>query len=145
MTMRESMMKNQVTVCTQMNKLVLLIPLFFITMCGEAPVTPPAQACSPRLDGEPTHCPDERDLVLKRVELPKQELKGEIDIYNPHHWQSIQLMFQRNKRKGEIEKNATTPTDAINNALLEFNNGSNDPPKSEELLQLPSDRNQEGT
>ena len=30
----------------------------------------------------------------------------------------------------------------LNNALLEFNNGSNDPPKSEELLQLPSDRDQ---
>ena len=108
-------------------------------MCGTAPVTPPAQACSPRLDGKPTHCPDERDLVLKRVELPKQELKGEIDIYNPHHWQSIQLMFQRNKRKGEIEKNATTPTDAINKALIQFNNGGNDTTKSEELLQLPSD------
>ena len=27
-----------------MNKLVLLLPLFFITMCGEAPVTPPAGA-----------------------------------------------------------------------------------------------------
>ena len=27
-----------------MNNLVLLIPLFFITMCGEAPVTPPAGA-----------------------------------------------------------------------------------------------------
>jgi len=107
-------------------------------MCGTAPVTPPAQACSPRLDGKPTHCPDERDLVLKRDELPKQELKGEIDIYNPHHWQSIQLMFQRNKRKGEIEKNATTPTDAINKALIQFNNGGNDTTKSEELLQLPS-------
>ena len=44
MNMKESMMKNQVTVCTLMNKLVLLIPLFFITMCGEAPVTPPAGA-----------------------------------------------------------------------------------------------------
>ena len=57
-------------------------------MCGEAPVTPPAQACSPRLDGKPTYCPDERDLILKPVELPKEQLKGEIDIYNPHHWQS---------------------------------------------------------
>ena len=47
--------------------------------------------------------------------------------------------------RNEIEKNMTQPEDAINNALLEFNNGSNDPPKSEELLQLPSDRNQEGT
>ena len=115
--------------------------MFFLTMCGTAPVTPPAQACSPRLDGKPTHCPDERDLVLKRVELPKQELKGEIDIYNPHHWQSIQLMFERNKRKGEIEKNATTPTDAINRALMEFDYGSNGSTESQELLQLSSDGN----
>ena len=135
--MKESMMRNRVFVNTLMNKL-LIIPMFFLTMCGTAPVTPPAGACSLPLDGSPANCPDERDLVLKRVELPKQELKGEIDIYNPHHWQSIQLMFQRNKRKGEIEKNATTPTDAINKALIQFNNGGNGSTKSEELLQLPS-------
>ena len=136
--MKESMMRNLVFVNTLMNKL-LIIPMFFLTMCGTAPVTPPAQACSPRLDGKPTYCPDERDLVLKRVELPKEELKGEIDIYNPHHWQSIQLMFQRNKRKGEIEKNMTQPDDAINRALMEFYNGSNGSTESQELLQLSSD------
>ena len=119
----------------------LAIPLILVGCT--APVTdPPAHACSPRLDGKPTYCPDERDLILKPVELPKEQLKGEIDIYNPHHWQSLQMMFQRNMRKGEIERNATTPSDAINNALMEFNNGSNDPTKSEELLQLPSDRDQ---
>ena len=124
-----------------MNKLAI-IPIFFLTMCGTAPVVdPPAHACSPRLDGKPTYCPDERDLVLKTVELPKQQLKGEIDIYNPHHWQSIQLMFQRNKRKGEIEKNATTPTDAINRALMEFEYGINGSTESQELLQLSSDGN----
>ena len=121
-----------------MNKLAI-IPIFFLTMCGTAPVVdPPAHACSPRLDGKPTYGPDERDLILKPVELPKEQLKGEIDIYNPHHWQSIQMMFQRNVRKGQIEKNATLPSDAINNALMEFNYGSNDPTESEELLQLPS-------
>ena len=122
-----------------MNKLAI-IPIFFLTMCGTAPVTdPPAHACSPRLDGKPTYCPDEKDLILvKPVELPKHQLKGEIDVYNPHHWQSIQMMFQRNVRKGQIEKNATTPSDAINNALMQFNYGSNDPTESEELLQLPS-------
>ena len=137
MTMKESMMTSLVIVCTQMNKLVLIIPLFFITMCGEAPVTPPAQACSPRLDGKPTYCPDERDLILKPVELPKEQLKGEIDIYNPHHWHSIQMMFQRNVRKGQIEQNATIPSDAINNALDSFweqEHGSNGSTKSEELL-----------
>ena len=42
--MKESMMRSLVFVCTRMNKLILIIPLFFITMCGEAPVTPPAGA-----------------------------------------------------------------------------------------------------
>ena len=117
-----------------MNKLAI-IPIFFLTMCGTAPVTPPAQACSPRLDGKPTYCPDEKDLILvKPVELPKEQLKGEIDIYNPHHWQSIQMMFKRNVRKGQIEKNATQPADAINKALTEFNYGSDDPTESKELL-----------
>ena len=122
------------TISGQMNKLAI-IPIFFLTMCGTAPVTPPAQACSPRLDGKPTYCPDEKDLILvKPVELPKEQLKGEIDIYNPHHWQSIQMMFQRNMRKGQIEKNATQPADAINKALTEFNYGSDDPTESKELL-----------
>ena len=118
-----------------MNKLAI-IPIFFLTMCGTAPVTdPPAHACSPRLDGKPTYCPDEKDLILvKPVELPKEQLKGEIDIYNPHHWHSIQMMFQRNMRKGQIEKNATQPADAINKALTEFNYGSDDPTESKELL-----------
>ena len=121
-----------------MNKLAI-IPIFFLTMCGTAPLTdPPAHACSPRLDGKPTYCPDERDLIL----LPREEAKGEIDITNPYHFQSLQMMFQRNVRKGQIEKNATKPDDAINNALAEFNYGSNGSTESEELLQLPSNGDQ---
>ena len=120
-----------------MNKLAI-IPIFFLTMCGTAPVVdPPAHACSPRLDGKPTYCPDERDLILKPVELPKEQLKGEIDIYNPHHWQSIQMMFQINIRKGQIERNATLPSDAINNALDNFwevQNGSDGSTEQEKLL-----------
>ena len=120
-----------------MNKLAI-IPIFFLTMCGTAPITdPPAHACSPRLDGKPTYCPDERDLILKPVELPKEQLKGEIDIYNPHHWQSIQMMFQRNVRKGQIERAATKPGDAINNALDDFwevQNGSDGSTEQEKLL-----------
>jgi hypothetical protein len=130
-----------------MNKLAI-IPIFFLTMCGTAPVTdPPAHACSPRLDGKPTICPpfdgdlpkkDDRDIIL----VPREEARGEIDITSPYHLQSLQMMFQRNMMKGQIERNATLPSDAINNALMEFNYGSNDPTKSEELLQLPSDRDQ---
>ena len=43
MNMKESMMRNLVFVNTLMNKL-LILPLFFLTMCGTAPVTPPAGA-----------------------------------------------------------------------------------------------------
>ena len=122
--------------CSRMIK-YLAIPLILVGCT--APVTdPPAHACSPRLDGKPTYCPDERDLIF----LKREEPKGEIDVPNPHHWQSLQMMFQRNMRKGQIEKNATLPSDAINNALAEFNYGSNGSTESEELLQLPSNGDQ---
>ena len=117
------------------NKYIIL-PLILVGCT--APVTdPPAHACSPRLDGKPTYCPDERDLILKPVELPKEQLKGEIDIYNPHHWNSINMMFQRNMRKGQIERNATLPSDAINSALddfMEAQDGSNGSTEQEKLL-----------
>ena len=108
-------------------------------MCGTAPVVdPPAHACSPRLDGKPTYCPDERDLILvPKPLLPREQLKGEIDIYEPMHWHQLNMMFQRNMNKGQIEQTATKPDDAINNALDNFweqQNGSNGSTKSEELL-----------
>ena len=122
--------------CSRMIK-YLAIPLILVGCT--APVTdPPAHACSLPLDGSPANCPDERDLIF----LKREEPKGEIDITNPHHWQSLQMMFQRNVNKGKIEKNATLPSDAINNALAEFNYGSNGSTESEELLQLPSNGDQ---
>ena len=120
-----------------MNKLILILPLFFITMCGEAPVTPPAGACSLPLDGSPANCPTTLDDIKPKPTLPRKELKGEIDIYEPMHWQQIQMMFQRNIRKGQIERNATLPSDAINSALDNFweqKDGSNGSTESEELL-----------
>ena len=103
-----------------MNKLAI-IPLFFLTMCGTAPITdPPAHACSPRLDGEPTFCPPfDGDLPPKPL-IPKQELKGEIDIYEPMHWHQMQQMFIRNARRRQLEQNATLPSDAINNAPVSY-------------------------
>ena len=111
-----------------MNKLAIL-PLFFLSMCGTAPITdPPAHACSPRLDGEPTFCPPfDGDLPPKPL-IPREELKGEIDIYEPMHWHQMQMMFQKNARRTRMEQNATLPSDAINNALDNFweqENGSN--------------------
>ena len=122
-----------------MKKLVLLIPLFFITMCGEAPVTPPAHACSPRLDGKPTFCPPFDGDLPPKPTLPREEMRGDIDIWNPHHFIQMEQMFIRNARRTQMENNMTQPEDAINKALMEFNYGSNGATQSEELLQLSSD------
>ena len=110
----------------------LAIPLILVGCT--APVTdPPAHACSLPLDGSPANCPDERDLIL----LPREEAKGEIDITNPYHFQSLQMMFQRNVNKGKIERNATLPSDAINSALDDFwevQDGSDGSTEQEKLL-----------
>ena len=42
-------------------------------------------------------------------------------------------------------KDRTLPEDSINKALMEFNYGSNGATQSEELLQLPSDEDQQGS
>ena len=118
----------------------LAIPLILVGCT--APVTdPPAHACTPRLDGRPTICPPfDDDYLPPKPLIPKEELRGEIDIYDPMHWHQMQTMFQRNARRNEIERTATKPSDAINSALAEFNYGSNDTTEQEELLQLQSHR-----
>jgi len=116
-----------------MNKLILIIPLFFITMCGEAPVTPPAGACSLPLDGSPANCPDNLD----DIKLPRKELKGEVDIWNVNQIHQMQFLFLENKRIEQVENNLTQPSDAINSALQEFwevQDGSNGSTEQEELL-----------
>ena len=109
-------------ICSRMIK-YLAIPLILVGCT--APVTdPPAHAHEDV---------DKRDLIF----LKREEPNGEIDITNPHHLQSLQLMFQRNIRKGQIERNATKPGDAINNALddfMEAQYGSDGSTKQEKLL-----------
>ena len=119
---------------TQMNKLAI-IPIFFLTMCGTAPITDdPAHACSLPLDGSPANCPDSFD----EIKLQRTEVKGEVDIYDPYHWNTLHGVYIDNLRKSRIEKTATKPSDAINSALAEYNYGSNDTTEQEELLQLQS-------
>jgi len=90
-----------------MSKLAI-IPLLFLTMCGTAPVTPPAGAF---------------ELVVEES-----------------HWDKVYHAIEYIKR-GQREKNMTQPEDAINRALMEFENGSDDTAKQKELLQLSSDGN----
>ena len=89
-----------------MNKLAI-IPIFFLTMCGTAPIT-----------DDPAHA----------FELEIEESQ----------WNYVYSAIEYIKR-GQREKNMTNPEDAINKALMEFENGSNGSTESQELLQLPSD------
>ena len=114
----------------------LAIPLILVGCT--APVTdPPAHACSPRLDGEPTFCPTDLDDIKPKPLIPKEELKGEIDIWNPHHFIRMEQMFIRNARRTKIEENMTLPFDAINSALDDFwevQDGSDGSTEQEKLL-----------
>ena len=97
----------------------LAIPLILVG-CTAPIIDPPAHACSPRLDGEPTFCPTDLDDIKPKPLIPKEQVKGEIDVWNPHHLINLQMMFQRNQRRTSIEQNATKPSDAINSALDNF-------------------------
>ena len=93
------------------------------------PPDPPAYACSPQLDGGPTYCPppDGGPIFPKPKPLPKPTpVKGEIDIWsNAGLWQ-LHYMYQRAERRRQMEANMTPPSDSINKALMEFNNGNRD-------------------
>ena len=102
---------------------IALLPLFLLTMCAPAPVTP----CSMPLDGSSANCPSED--VFK---LPRKQVRGEVDVWNPYHLHSLQMMFIRNAQIEKTERDMTQPSDAINNALVDFwekQDGSNDPSK----------------
>ena len=121
------------TIIGRMNKLVVILPLFLLSMCSDAPVTPPAGACSLPLDGSPANCPDSFD----DIRLPRQELRGEVDIWNVNQIHQMQFLFLENKRIEQAENNLTQPSDAINNALEEFwevQDGSDGSTEQEKLL-----------
>ena len=94
----------------KMNKLVVILPLFLLSMCSDAPVTPPAGACSLPLDGSPANCPPP-DVVclsldcppLPKPTLPRKELKGEVDIWNVNQLHQMQFLFLENKRIEQVE------------------------------------------
>ena len=122
MNMKESMMRNQVFVYIPMNKIYATCIVGAMAWCAAA------QACSPPLDGSDFICPTTLDDIKPKPLIPKEELRGEIDIYEPMHWHQMQMMFQKNARRTRMEQTATKPTDAINNALDNFweqENGSN--------------------
>ena len=94
--------------------ILILLPMTLVACT--APITdPPAHACSPRLDGKPTYCPK-----LDKELLPREEVRGDLDVYDPNHWHMMQYFWMRNARREKIEQNMTQPNDAIDSALADY-------------------------
>ena len=104
MTMRESMMKSQVFVSTLMNKLIIVLPIFLLSMCSDAPVTPPVGAF---------------------------ELEIEESQWN-HVYDAIEYIKQ-GQREREMTDPSDAINNALD-SFWEQEHGSNGSTKSEELL-----------
>ena len=152
-------------------KVVAAIGLFgsvAVAFIGAGYFAQSAEACSPRLDGEPTYCPPWDDvavgLSLDCPPLPKpqpnitdQTFEDNLDPDVFHKGHTVTLFDTRTEyetahmghsfptgewiekiRDHESRKKRTPIEEMLNNTLAEYENGSNDTTEQEELLQLPS-------
>ena len=140
---------------------VTLLGTVVIAIIGAGYFAPKAEACSPRLDGEPTYCPpwdgvllpekpkgitdksfDEEfpDAFTHTVTLYDTRDDDPFDIAHMGHSFPTDGWIQK-MRDHESKKKRTPLDEMINSALedMEFDYGSDDPTKQEVLLQLPSD------
>ena len=142
---------------------VSLLGVIACTIIGAGYFAPKAEACSPRLDGEPTYCPDWGDVVLR--DPPSAPVEEEEEPRYINDWEQGKVVFYDTRedtplvimdtynhmvdklRNWKAEQNRTPVEDSINNALadMEYEDGSNETPKQKELLQLPSHRDQPST
>ena len=113
-----------------------------------------AEACSPRLDGEPTYC-GPQDGVLERpvaVIEPEEEEPKYIRDWNAGRkvvfldsredkplviMETYQHMMNA-MRDWKLQKERTSVEDMLNTSLAEYENGSYGSTEQEELLQLQS-------
>ena len=127
------------------------IALAFI---GAGYFAPKAEACSPRLDGEPTYC-GPQDGVLERpvaVIEPEEEEPKYIRDWNAGRkvvfldsredkplviMETYQHMINA-MRDWKLQKERTSVEDMLNTSLAEYENGSYGSTEQEELLQLQS-------
>ena len=125
-----------------------------IAVIGAGYFAPSAEACSPRLDGEPTYCPDWGDVLVREFEetITDESFDEEIPDAFTH---TVTLFDTRDNiahmghsfptgewieklRDHESRRKRTPIEEMLNNTLTEYENGSDDTTEQEELLQLPS-------
>ncbi len=142
---------------------ISLLGVIACTFIGAGYFAPKAEACSPRLNGEPTYCPPWDTVILEEPKGITEESFDEefpdafthtVTLYDTRDDDPFDIAHMGHSfptgewiekiRDHESRKTRTNPEDSINKALedMEFDYGSNDPTVTEELLQLPSDRDQ---
>ena len=128
-----------------------------VAFIGAGYFAPSAEACSPRLDGEPTYCPPWDDVILEKpvaVSAPEEEEDpythtvtlydtrddGTFDVAHMGHSFPTGEWIEK-IRDWESQQDRMSIDEMLNSALedMEFDYGSDDPTKQEVLLQLPSD------
>ena len=80
-------------------------------------------------------------LLILMVNMPV--MASPIDDRDKFYDELYENMWEAQRE--ERMKNRTLPEDSINKALMEFNYGSNGATLTEELLQLPSDEDQQSS
>ena len=136
------------------------IALAFI---GAGYFAPKAEACSPPLDGSEFTCPPHDGIVLRdpppdSVEEEEEPRyiddfnRGKVVFLDTREDSPLVILDTYNHmvdklRNWKVEQERTPVEDSINNALaeLEWNYGSDDPTEQEELLQLSSGVDRQGS
>ena len=105
-----------------------------VAFIGAGYFAPKAEACSPRLDGEPTYCPDWDDVVLRDPPSVEEEEEpryiddwnhGKVVFYDTREDTPLVIMDTYNHmvdklRNWKAEQERTPVEDSINNALAEL-------------------------
>ena len=143
---------------------VTLLGTVALAVIGAGYFAPEAEACSIHPDGREVICPPHDgivDDVFKKSSfednISKEEPRyindwnnGKVVLYDTRDEKPFVVMETYHQmvdaiRNWKNEKDRTPIEDMINSSLAEYENGSNGSTEQEELLQLQSNGNQQGT
>ena len=117
---------------------ISLLGVIACTFIGAGYFAPKAEACSPRMDGKPTYCPDWDDVILERpkpvaVFIPEEEenpYTHKVTLYDTRvahmghdfpTWPTAGEMIQA-IREQEAESNRISIEDMLDASLVDFSN-----------------------
>jgi len=131
-----------------------------VAFIGAGYFAPKAEACSPRLDGEPTYCPDFDEVLVRKFEdtVTDESFDEEfpddfthtVTLYDTRDDDPFDIAHMGHSfptgewieklRDHESKKKRTPIEEMINNTLTEYEYGSDGSTEQEELLQFQSNR-----